>query len=51
MGSFCFVEGERNVLDVEAVFNVVHKDEYVLVSVDLNESPSIKSPTQGPVCD
>ena len=37
MGLFFHMEGECDVLDVDSVLNVVHRDECFLASVDLNE--------------
>jgi hypothetical protein len=37
MGLFCHVEGEGDILDVEAVSSVVQRDECFLASMHLNE--------------
>ena len=44
MGLFFRIEGEGDVLDVEAVSNVVQRDECFLASGDFNESSRYNSP-------
>ena len=44
MGLFYHMEGEGDVLDVDSVSNVVHRDECFLESVDLNEHMEHNSP-------
>ena len=44
MGIFCQMEGEGDVLYVDSVLNVVHRNEYFLASVDLNEYIELSFP-------